>query len=150
MGAASAKPAKTPTSAAGCWGAARAPDLGGSVSAYALDGDNAVPSRVDSTFSKARGQGNRMQPAPPRGCSWDETSYDSSSRSLPDFVNPFAAHRPSVKPTGAHADGLPQVCMLSSTCTDSKSTSSAMQCQHSCHVMAPWLPGMNACMINTP
>ncbi|CAK0732231.1 hypothetical protein CVIRNUC_000102 [Coccomyxa viridis] len=50
-----------------------------------------------------------MQPAPPRGCSWDETSYDSSSRSLPDFVNPFAAHRPSVKPTGAHADGLPQV-----------------------------------------
>ena len=70
-----------------------------------------------------------MQPAPPRACSWDETSYDSSSRSLPDFVNPFAAHRPSsVKLAGAHAEGLPEVCRLLSTCPDSISTSSATQC----------------------
>ena len=61
-----------------------------------------------------------MQPAQSRACSWDETSYDSSSRSLPDFLNPFATHGPSSsRLTGAHADGLPEVCRLSSACSDS-------------------------------
>ena len=76
---------------------------------HTLQSENVAPPCIESKSAKLEVEANKMQPALPRASCWDENSYDSSSRSLPDFVNPFAAHRPpSSRLTGAHADGLPR------------------------------------------